>query len=131
MEFEELEASLRSETEKAEEIAIVNIQEGINFAPFIYYPEKNIKKIVADSLNDALEMAEEEIENLEQDTVILIYRDTVKLNDGSFDAIISRIYDVNEDSGYSYGLSYKIEDSKLKFLNKRVFLGEVRNCLIY
>ena len=76
-------------------------------------------------------MALEEIESLDEETVVLIYKDVIKLNDGSFDGIISQIYNVDEDSGYSFGLLYKLEDHKISFLNKRVFLGDVRNCLIY
>ncbi|MBT2621198.1 MULTISPECIES: hypothetical protein [Chryseobacterium] len=131
MEFEDLEQELQSEVEKAEEVAIENIQNGINFSPFIYFGEKSIKKMVADSLDEAIEMAEEEIEDIGEETVVLIYKNNIKLNDGSFDAIVSQVYNVDEDSGYSFGLVYKIEDSKIKFLNKRVFLGNVRNCLIF
>ena len=131
MEFEELETALRSEIEKAEEIAIENIQTGINFSPFIFFEGKSIKKFVADSLDDAIDMALEEIENLEAETVVLMYKNIIALNDGSFDAIVSQIYNVNEDSGYSYGLLYKIEDNKMRFLNERIFLGNVRNCLIF
>jgi hypothetical protein len=131
MEFEELETTLQSEIEKAEEIAIENIQAGMNFSPFIIFGEKEIKKFKADSLEDAVDMALEEIESLEEETVVLIYKDVIKLNDGSFDGIVSQIYNVDEDSGYSFGLLYKIEDNKIRFLNKRVSLGDVRNCLIF
>ncbi|NTD97592.1 hypothetical protein G6M26_08765 [Agrobacterium tumefaciens] len=131
MEFEELETKLQSAIEKAEEIAIENIQVGIDFSPYIVFEEKEIKKFKADSLDDAVDMALEEIESLEEETVVLIYKDVIKLNDGSFDGIISQIYNVDEDSGYSFGLLYKLEDNKISFLNKRVFLGDVRNCLIF
>jgi hypothetical protein len=131
MEFEELETKLQSAIKKAEEIAIENIQAGIDFSPFIIFEEQEIKKFKADSLDDAIDMALEEIESLEAETVVLIYKDVIKLNDGSFDGIISQIYNVEEDSGYSFGLLYKIEDNKISFLNKRVSLGDVRNCLIF
>lgn len=131
MEFEDLEKYLQSEVEKAEEIAIENIQNGVDFSPFIYFGEKNIKKVIADSLDEAIEMAEEEIEDIQEETVVLIYKNTITLNDGSFDAIVSQVYNQDEESGYSFGLVYKIEDNKMKFLNKRVFLGNIRNCLIY
>ena len=131
MEFEELETKLQSEIIKAEEIAIENIQAGINFSPFIIYEEKEVKKFKADSLEDAVDMALEEIESLEEGTVVLIYKDVIKLNDGSFDAIVSQIYNVDEDSGYSVGLLYKIDDNKISFLNKRISLGDVRNCFIF
>jgi hypothetical protein len=76
-------------------------------------------------------MAEEEIEDLDEETVVLIYQNKIQLNDGNFDAIVSQIYNVEEDSGYSFGLIYKIEDAKIKFLNSRIFLGNVRNCLVF
>jgi len=128
MEFEDLEKDLQAEVEKGEEIAIENIQNGVRFSPFIYFGEKNIKKMIADSLD---EMAEEEIESIDEETVVLIYSNKITLKDGSFDAIVSQVYNVDEGSGYSFGLVYKIEDNKMKFLNKRVFLGNVRNCLIF
>jgi len=131
MKFEELEITLQSEVEKAEEIAIKYIQDGINLPPFIIFGEKEIKKFKADSQDDAIDMALEEIEGLEEETVILIYKDVIKLNDGSFDGIVSQIYNVDEDFGYSFGLLYKIEDNKISFLNERVYLGDVRNCLIF
>jgi len=131
MKFEELETKLQSAIEKAEEIAIENIQLGIDFSPFIVFEEKEIKKFKADSLDDAIDKALEEIESLEEETVVLVYKDVIKLNDGCFDGIISQIYNVDEDSGYSFGLLYKIENDKISFLNKRVFLGDVRNCLIF
>ena len=55
-----------------------------------------------------IDIALEEIENLEKETVVLIYKDVIKLNYGSFDGIISQIYNVDEDSSYSFGLLYKI-----------------------
>ncbi|MCX2584180.1 hypothetical protein [Pedobacter sp. MR22-3] len=58
---------------------------GIDFSPFIIFDDKEIKKFKADSLDDALDMALEEIESLEEETVVLIYKDVIKLNDGSFD----------------------------------------------
>jgi hypothetical protein len=95
------------------------------------FGEKEIKKFKADSLEDAIDIALGEIESLEEVTVVLIYKDVIKLNDGSFDGIVSQIYNVDEDSGYSFGLLYKIEGNKISFLNKRVYLGDVRNCLVF
>lgn len=131
MQYEELEKALQIEIEKAEEIAIEYIQESVNYYPYIYFGENNIKKFKADSLDEAIDMATEEIEGMDEETVVLIFKEIIELNDGSFDAIVSQVYNVDEDSAYSFGLLYKIEDNKIIFLNKRVFLGEVRNCLIY
>jgi len=131
MQFEELETTLQSEIEKAETNAIENIQAGVNFSPFIIFGEKEIRKFKADSLEDAIDMALEEIESLEEETVVLIYKDVIQLNEGCFDGIVSQIYNVDEDSGYSFALLYKIEDNKISFLNKRVSLEDVRNCLIF
>lgn len=131
MQYEELEKELQLEIEKAEEIAIGYLQERINYSPFIYFGDNNIKKFIADSLDEAIELATEEIEGMDEETVVLIYKETIELNDGDFDAIVSQIYNVNEDSAYSFGLLYKIESDTIKFLNKRVFLGDIRNCLIY
>ncbi|MCS4225905.1 hypothetical protein [Sphingobacterium sp. BIGb0165] len=130
MQYEELEKELQVEIEKAEEIAIGYIQKRIDYSPFIYFVDNNIKKFIADSLDDAIELATEEIEGMDEETVVLIYKETIELNDGDFDAIVSQIYNVNEDSAYSFGLLYKIESDTIKFLNKRVFLGDIRNCLI-
>jgi len=131
MQYGELEKELQLEIEKAEEIAIGYIQKHIDYSPYIYFGDNNVKKFVADSLYDAIELATEEIEDMDEETVVLIYKETIELNDGNFDAIVSQVYNVNEDSAYSFGLLYKIESDTVKFLNMRVFLGDIRNCLIY
>ncbi|RAV29187.1 hypothetical protein [Sinomicrobium soli] len=131
MEYTNLDKRLQLVIEQAEELAIESIQSGSEFSPYIFYDEKKIKRIVSNNLEEAIDIAEDEIENMNSKTVVLVFHDIVKLNDGSFKAIISQLYDEDEDSGYSYGLLYKIENSRIKFLNKRVFLGEVRNCLIF
>ncbi|WP_312076434.1 hypothetical protein [Chryseobacterium sp.] len=131
MEFKELSNKLQAFTIDAEEYAIKAIQENIKFSPYIFLGSRKMKKIIAENLDEVVEIATEEIEELEEETVVLIYHDKVKLNDGEFDGIISQIYDIDEDSAYSFGLLYKIESNTINFLNKRVFLGKVRNCLIF
>lgn len=117
--------------EKAEDIAVESISNNIDFAPYIYYGIKKIKRMNGDSLGESIKLAEEEIDNMDDETVVLVFQDLVKLNDGSFNAIISQIYNQDEDYGYSFGLIYRIENGMIKFLNKRVFLGNIRNCLVF
>ena len=84
MQYEELEKALQIEIEKAEEIAIEYIQESVNYYPYIYFGENNIKKFKADSLDEAIDMATEEIEGkaspLKPNCLILN-----KLSSGSFE----------------------------------------------
>ncbi len=53
MKFEDLETTLQSAIERAEDITIENVQAGIDFSPFIIFEEKKIKKFMADTLDDA------------------------------------------------------------------------------
>lgn len=131
MEYSNLRDELKHAVEIAEELAIESIKNNVDFSPYIFSGDKQIRRFFSDSLEDAIENAIEEIENMEEETVVLIFKDTIALKDGSFDAIVSQIYNDDEDFGHSFGLLYKIEDNTIKFLNKRVFLGEIRNCLIF
>jgi hypothetical protein len=131
MEFEELPLELKQSVEDAETYAIAATQDNTLFSPYIFLGSNAIQKIIADDIDEAIEMAQEEIEAMGEETVVFVYRDIVKLADGSFDAIVTQLFNVDEDNGYSFGLIYKIADDKISFLNKRIFLGNIRNCLVY
>ncbi|KAE9526287.1 hypothetical protein [Testudinibacter aquarius] len=131
MEFINLKYDLKKSVEQAEEYAIINLQNNVEFSPYISLGEKKIQKIIADSVDEAIEIAQEEIENLDEETVVFVYKDTIQLTDETFDAIITQLFNEDEECGYSYGLVYKIENSKISFLNKHIFLGNIRNCLVF
>ncbi|AZA98273.1 hypothetical protein EG359_01045 [Chryseobacterium joostei] len=131
MEFTALRNELQQAIAQAEEYAIGNLQESITFSPYIFLGEKNIRKILADNIDKAIETAQEEIEDLTQETVVFVYSDVVKLADGECNAIVTQLFNEDEDNGYSYGLLYKMENNKITFSNQRVFLGNIRNCLIF
>ena len=135
MKYKELKKDIKNTIEKAEEIAIKNLSEDIEFSPYYIYGENSnkLKKLIASNIEEALEIAEETIEEIddETETVVLIYKEKVKLNDGTFDAIVSQVYNIDEDSGYSFGLLYKYSNNKIEFLNERVFLGNIRNLFMF
>lgn len=135
MEFLELNNEIKEVIEKAEEIAVNNLKNEIEFYPYFVFGNENykIKKIITDSIEEAIELAIEEIEEIEDETetVVLIYKEKVELKDGLFDAIISQVYNMDEDNGYSYALLYKVESGKIIFLNERIFLGNIRNVLVF
>jgi hypothetical protein len=131
MEFIDLNDNLRQAVEEAEQYAIMNIQSGVTINPYISLGENKIQKIIAEDIDTAIEVANEEIEDLNTETVVFIYEDTIELADGNCQAIVSQLFNEDEDNGYSFGLAYKIEDKKIVFLNNRVFLGNIRNCLVY
>ncbi|TNH02267.1 hypothetical protein [Testudinibacter sp. TR-2022] len=131
MEFINLKDDLKKSVEQAEEYAIINLQNNVKFSPYISFGEKKIQKIIADSVDEAIEIAQEEIEDLDEETVVFVYKDKIQLTDGTFDAIITQLFNEDEESGYSYGLAYKIENGKISFLNKHIFLGNIRNCLVF
>lgn len=131
MKFEELNPTLQAEIEKAEEIAISYIRSNIKYSPFISFGNTHFKKIIADTLGEAIDAAVDEIENLEEETVVLVFHELIRLNDTNLDGIVSQVYNVDEDTGYSFGLLYRIKEGKIEFLKNRVFLGEIRNCLIF
>ena len=131
MEFIDLKDNLKQAVEEAEQYAIMNIQNGFTIIPYISLGENKIKKIIAGDIDTDIEVAHEENEDLNTETVVFIYNDTIKLADGNCQAIVCQLFNEDEDNGYSFGLAYKIEDKKIVFLNKRVFLGNIRNCLVY
>ncbi|NML39197.1 hypothetical protein HHL17_18500 [Chitinophaga sp. G-6-1-13] len=134
MEYTNLSPSLQAAIEKAENIAIEQIQSQRDFEPFILCGEllDEIKRIKTRDTEEILEAAEEIIEDIDDsETAVLVYQDNIMLNDGTFEAIVCQIYNVDEDFGYSFGQIYRINEGKISFLNKRVFLGEVRNLLVF
>ncbi|MBC9910277.1 hypothetical protein [Chitinophaga varians] len=134
MEYTDLSPSLQAAAVKAENIAVEQIQSLRDFDPFILCGESldKIKRIQTRDTDEILEVAEEIIgEADDSETVVLAYPDTVMLKDGTFDAIVCQIYNVDEDFGYSFGQIYRIDEGKINFMNKRVFLGEVRNLLVF
>lgn len=134
MEYTDLSPSLQAAIAKAENIAIEQIRSQRDFEPFILSgdPLDAIQRIKTRDMDGILDMAEELLsETDDSETAVLAYKDRISLNDGTFDAIVCQIYNVEEDTGYSFGQIYQIVDGHIRFLNKRVFLGKVRNLLIF
>ncbi|MGN7824006.1 hypothetical protein ACTJJB_28030 [Chitinophaga sp. 22536] len=134
MEYTDLSPSLQAAMEKAENIATEQLQSLRDFNPFILCGESldKIERIQSRETDEMFEMAEEIIGEMDDsETTVLTYPDTIMLNDGTFNAIVCQIYNVDEDFGYSFGQIYRIDAGKINFLNKRVFLGEVRNLLVF
>lgn len=134
MEYTDLSPLLQAAFEKAENIAIEQLQSQRDFEPFILSGESldEIKRIKNRDTDEILDMAEEIMEGIDDsETAMLVYPDNIMLNDGTFDAIVCQIYHVDEDFGYSFGQIYRISEGKINLLNKRVFLGEVRNLLVF
>ncbi len=125
MEYITLNNEIKIVIEKAEEIAISNLKNGIEFHSYLIYGKESdsIKKLISDSIEETIELAEEIIEKIDDDTetVVLIYKEKIELKDGLFDAIVSQVYNMDEDNGYSYALIYKVENDKIKFLNNHLF----------
>lgn len=135
MKYNDLNDKLKLKIENAEKIAIESIRDNNNFSPYIVYGKDmhKIKRLISNSIDETIDTAEETIDEIcdETETAILVYKDMVKLNDGTFDAIILQVYDDEEESGYSFGQLYKIIDSKISFLNERIFLGDIRNLILF
>jgi predicted SnoaL-like aldol condensation-catalyzing enzyme len=135
MEYQLLNEKIRIQTEKALDLSIDSLSNGQSFSPFVLYGKEGdkLERFFAESLDQVIEAAVEFIEDIEDGSkiVILCFMDKVKLNDGTFDAVITQIYGSDEDKGYSFGHVYKIDNDKLQFLNKVIYLGDIRNCLVY
>lgn len=131
MEFIDLKDDLKQAVDEAEQYAIMCIQNEVNVTPYISFGKNKIKKIIANDIDTAIEIAQDEIEDLNTETVVFIYIGTIKLADGNCKAIMSQLFNVDEDNGYSFGLGYKFDNNKVVFLDKHIFLGNIRNCLVY
>ncbi|QJB31151.1 hypothetical protein HF324_07145 [Chitinophaga oryzae] len=134
MEYTDLTSSLQAAATKAENIAIEQIQSQRDFEPFILSGDSLdvMQRIKTRDMDEILDIAEELLSaSDDSETAVLAYKDSITLNDGTFDAIVCQIYNVEEDNGYSFGLLYQIVNDNIRFLNKHVFLGKVRNLLIF
>ncbi|MBC9933493.1 hypothetical protein [Chitinophaga qingshengii] len=134
MEYTDLTPSLQAAIVKAENIAIDELQSQRDFQPFILCGDTldTIERIKTRDEEEMFEIAEELLGDMaDSTTAILVYKDNIKLNDGTFEAIVCQLYDMNEDSGYSFGQLYRFGENKIEFLKKRLFLGEIRNLLMF
>lgn len=131
MNFNDLRQDLQQIVVDAEEYAIKNIQKSNDFDPYIYIEGNKLKRIIADDLDEVIDTAHEIIEDIDEETVIFVYSDSLEFKDGVLDAIIVQVFDSNEDFGYSFGLGYEIKNNIISFLNKRVFMGNLRNVLVF
>ena len=106
-----------------------------SFSPFIIYGKEFNKpeRLMVNSIDEGIDIAVEFIEELSDgsEIVIFCYNEKIKLADGDVDAIITQIYGADEENGYSFAHAYKITNNEIVFLNKVIFLGNIRNFLVY
>jgi hypothetical protein len=137
MEYEKLNVNLKDIAQKALNTALDSLDNGKNtFSPFLIYEKDKkvkLKRFQSGNSAEAFNMALEYIEDMEDApfAIALAYMDDVTLKDGRFPAIMINIYGDEEDSGYSYGQIYKIEAGAIMLLNKIMFLGNIRNALLF
>ena len=128
MTYEKLNIEIREFTNEGIEIALDLLKSDTSdIAPFVITKnglDKKLKKFFGTSKNEAIESAEEFIEEIEEtpDLAMLIYKDKIKFKDGDLDSIILHIYGAEEESGYSYGQAYKIENGNIILLNEKYSL---------
>lgn len=135
MEYSNLSKRIKVVVEKVENLVITELVDNSDYNPFLIYGEDSdkIKRLMVNSIDEAIELAEDEIEIIEDNTktIVLTFKDKIALNDGIFDTIIYQIYDIDEIDGYSFGQIYNIENDEMVFLNKKIFLGKIRNPLAF
>lgn len=136
MDYNSIAPQLKRLSEKAIDIALEIVRtEGAKLHPFVIYGNDSdkLERFIVDSNDEALEAAIEFIEEIEDgsEAVVYVFKDLIQLNDGKFDAIIVQIYGTDEDNGYSFGQLYRVADNKIQLLNEKVFLGEIRNILVF
>lgn len=135
MEYLKLNKDLIKQAENAVKIASDFMLKSQFFSPFIIYGKESnkLERLITDSIDKALDAGVEFIEEIDDNSEIVIfcYNEKIKLNDGNLDAIVTQIYGVDEETAYSFAHGYKIIDKQIVFLNKIIFLGNIRNCLVY
>jgi hypothetical protein len=135
MKYQQLESSLQKQTEYAVKMASDLLTKNKSFSPFIIYGKEHnkIERLIVDSIDKAIDAAVDFIEDIDDgsEMVILCYNEKITLADGIIDAIITQIYGVDEESGYSFAHGYKIKEDEIVFLNEAIYLGSLRNCLVY
>jgi len=131
MKFIELREDLQKLVLLSEEYAIKHLEQEDTFFPYIFVEENKIQRLLIEDLDVAIEEGHDIISDLDIDTGVLVYQDLISFSDGDVEAIVVEIHDMEEDNGYSFALGFKREGGKLLFLNEHVFIGNIRNCLIF
>ena len=135
MNYNNLNIKLKNMTEKAINIALDSLENGNQLYPFVVFgiDGKSLQRFIVESADDAYNLAEGFIEEIDEESpiAILTYYDKLKFKDGEYDAIIIQAYDEDEEDGYSFGQLYENTDNKIRILNKKYFLGKIRNILIF
>ncbi|MBB6499899.1 hypothetical protein [Pedobacter cryoconitis] len=136
MEYNNLTPELKETAEKAIDIALDILKTKTEkFHSFVIYGEKKnkLERFITDSDDDALEQAIEFIEEIDDNSsaVVYAYQDEIKLKDGKEAAIVMNIYGDEEDNGYSFAQLYRYADNKIQLSDEKLFLGNIRNVLIF
>lgn len=138
MDYNNLSEEIRKFVDEVSNVAVGYLKKGEMFSPFLasrHDGKNKMNKYQGGSLDKALELAENDIQNLTADICVLTYIDTITLKDKGKEskstAIIFQIYGMEEDNGYSFALVYKFEGDRFFVANEKVFLGNIRNILIF
>lgn len=131
MKFKELREDLQKLVLLSQEYAIKCLEFDNHFSPYIFIEENKIQKLLINDLDIAIEEGQDIISDLDIATGILVYQDIVSFKDGDVDAIVVQIHDLDEDNGYSYAQGFKRENDRLLFLQEHIFIGNIRNCLVF
>jgi len=136
LDYNKISSELKKVSEKPIEIALDIIStENSELHSFVIYGKNSdkLERFACNSGDEALDAAIEFIKEIEDgsENVVYVFKETIELNDGEFDAIVVHVYGIDEDSGYSFGQLYRINDQKIQLMNEKVFLGKIRNVLAF
>lgn len=136
MNYSNLSPQLSTIAEKAIQIGLDTISTEKNkLYSFLVYGEQGsqLQRFVIDSDEEALNTALEFISQMDDlsSAAVYAYKDSITMNDGIFDAITIQIYGIDEEHGYSFSQVYRLSDKSLELLNEKLFMGKIKNALVF
>lgn len=136
MDYYKISSELKKVFEEAIEIALDTVStENSELHSFVIYGKNSdkLERFACDSGDEALDAAIEFIEEIDDgsENVVYAFKETIELNDGEFDTIVVHVYGIDEDTGYSFWQLYRVNDHKIQLMNEKVFLGKIRNVLVF
>lgn len=135
MEFQELNEDIRKFCSEATIIALDSIEANGSFNPFVvlkYGDQKKLERFVADDQEEAIEAAEEFLEELDElpEAAVIVYQDSVSVKEDNHEAIRLLVHIDDEDNGYAFVRLFRNNDG-MEVSDEFISMGNIRNVLMF
>lgn len=134
MEIKDFNPDIQKLVNEAFDIALDNITLTGHLTTFVATrneSKKSLTKFNASTKEEAFQAAQEFIEDCNADTAVLAYQSTVRVGDKEHEGVICQIYDQDMDFGHAYAVLFRKNGNSMEVSDNKIYLGEVRNVLVY